>query len=578
MNLYSQMPIIRRLMYLLTLTVTLSGCVVYSASSMPGATLPHPTTTPPPPERPMPASTLVDLITAEKYIDAGRPDLALPYYIQQSKTTDDPAVLERAARLALLIDHPQSALDLSRQWHALQPQNLAAESSLASSLWHLGHYDETVPYLADILKKDPHASFEDLLLSRLPASPAELQQLQSALDHLVQALPASVEAHYVRAFWEAHQKNYEVALKDCQQARELENDFLPASLLQVQIYEMTQRDTNALDLLHHLLHRYPDADLLRQNEAALLIRMSRNAEAEADYIFLAQRHPFDGDLWLAHALLALQDQHLSAAAASLNMLLKLQQHENDAHYYLGQIDLVNHKDVDALDQFDAVTSGPDYLPALQASASLREKMNQTPQALALIKHALVLHPDYYTPLTLIESDVLMTTHQDAQAAALLEDGLHRFPDNTDLLYARAMLAVDQNDLQKFETDIRKVLAKDPHNAVALNALGYTLADRTTRYQEAYAYIQEALKLTPKDPAIIDSMGWVEYRLGHREQAETLLRQAWNIIHDDEIGSHYGEVLWVLGQKDEANKVWQESLKTNPLSPYIPATRKRLGAS
>ncbi|NNM52208.1 MAG: tetratricopeptide repeat protein, partial [Pseudomonadales bacterium] len=352
----------------------------------------------------------------------------------------------------------------------------------------------------------------------------------------------------------------------------------PASLLQAQIYEMMQRNADALNLLHQQLHRYPDADLLRQNEAALLIRMSRNSEAETDYMLLAQRHPLDGDFWLAHALLAMQNQHLTAASQSLHMLLQLQEHENDAHYYLGQIEVFNHNNTAALNQFDAVTAGPDYLPALQASASLREKLNQIPQALAFINQALSLHPEYYAQLIMIESDLLMSAHNDPAAATLLEDGLHRFPDNTDLLYARAMLAVDQNDLQKFETDIRKVLAKEPHNPVALNALGYTLADRTNRYQEALAYIQEALKLTPKDPAIIDSMGWVEYRLGHREQAETLLRQAWDIIHDDEIGSHYGEVLWVMGQKDEANKVWQESLKTNPRSPFIPATRKRLGAS
>ncbi|NNM52395.1 MAG: hypothetical protein HKM02_09235, partial [Pseudomonadales bacterium] len=179
MTLYSPMPTILRLMYLLVLTVILSGCVAYPVPAKNVTASPLLPASPPlPPERPMPASTLIDLITAEKSIDAGRPDLALPYYVHQAQTTNDPGILERAARLATLTQQPQSALDISRQWYALQPHNLDSESSLASSLWHLGHYEETVPYLADILKKDPHASFEELLLSSLPTSPTELKQLQ----------------------------------------------------------------------------------------------------------------------------------------------------------------------------------------------------------------------------------------------------------------------------------------------------------------------------------------------------------------------------------------------------------------
>ena len=133
----------------------------------------------------------------------------------------------------------------------------------------------------------------------------------------------------------------------------------------------------------------------------------------------------------------------------------------------------------------------------------------------------------------------------------------------DLLYSRAMLAEKMDRLDVLEADLKAIIAEDENNATALNALGYTLADRTDRYEEAYAYVKRAYELSPNDFYILDSMGWVMYRLGRLDEAVEFLQKALELRNDPEIAAHLGEVLWVMGDKQAAEKVWETALKDTP---------------
>jgi tetratricopeptide (TPR) repeat protein len=149
-----------------------------------------------------------------------------------------------------------------------------------------------------------------------------------------------------------------------------------------------------------------------------------------------------------------------------------------------------------------------------------------------------------------------------------------YPNNSDILYARSLLAEKMDNLLMTEADLRTILIAEPENVHALNALGYTLADRTDRLMEAYGYIQKAYKLAPDEPAVLDSMGWVLYRMGRPEEAIRYLRGALAIMPDDEIAAHLGEVLWVTGMKAEAKKVWNKALEAKPDSTHIRDVLKR----
>jgi Tfp pilus assembly protein PilF len=181
-------------------------------------------------------------------------------------------------------------------------------------------------------------------------------------------------------------------------------------------------------------------------------------------------------------------------------------------------------------------------------------------------------------LYLIETEALTNHQQSARAWQTIQQALLLFPDDLNLLYTRAMLAEKRDDLAQLETDLRFILAREPNNAMALNALGYTLADRTTRFDEARQLIEQAHQLNPDDPAVLDSLGWINYRQGRLDEAEAMLRQALERFPDAEVAAHLGEVLWVNGKQREARQVWTQALENTPNSPAIRSTVLRLTGS
>ncbi len=187
-------------------------------------------------------------------------------------------------------------------------------------------------------------------------------------------------------------------------------------------------------------------------------------------------------------------------------------------------------------------------------------------------------PDYAIQLYLIEVETLSANNQGDKAWNVLQQALQQYPDDLNLLYTRAMQAEKRNDLAQMEKDLRTIIKRDPDNAMALNALGYTLSDRTTRYAEAKALIEQAHRISPEDPAVLDSLGWVNYRMGNLDEAERLLRQALERFPDQEVAAHLGEVLWANGKQREAKQVWGKFLKEQPDSPTLRGTIKRLTGS
>ena len=184
-------------------------------------------------------------------------------------------------------------------------------------------------------------------------------------------------------------------------------------------------------------------------------------------------------------------------------------------------------------------------------------------------------PNYsWVGIYLVEGEVLRNADRYEDAMKLYDDALERLPGNNDLLYARALMAERIDRLDILMSDLQAVLDKEPDNAHALNALGYTLVDRTSRYKEASKYIRRAYELLPNDAAIIDSMGWLQYRLGNHEEALKHLTRAYDLNDDSEIAAHLGEVLWVMGEHQRARKVWNRGLENAPKDKRLLEVIKR----
>ena len=184
-------------------------------------------------------------------------------------------------------------------------------------------------------------------------------------------------------------------------------------------------------------------------------------------------------------------------------------------------------------------------------------------------------PELRVDAWLLETELLLQKQQRKEAEAVFELALAEFPLDQRLLYARALARVAADDLVGAEADLRRILNADPENSQALNALGYTLADRTDRHVEALGYIERALALSPGEGAILDSMGWVLFRLGRSEEALEYLAQAYEVASDAEIAAHYGEVLWTLGRHDEAKVIWKKALEASPDDSILQETLRRL---
>lgn len=528
------------------------------------------------PAKPFPATTLTDLILAERALHEGRPDEALRLYQTQGIATHDPNILQRGTQLALALSSPV-ALNLAKLWLEMDPNSLEARGSLATALWRSERYQEAIGELVFILHQAPEANFEQLLLSNQPTSNEAMGRLRTALDQLVAAIPANPHAAYIRGFWRAQAGDAAGAQADADYLINRFPDFIPAQLLKAKILDAESKTDEAGKLLRKWLKKHPESRSLRQNYAAVSLKLGQSTTAEEQYLILARSYPNEGGYWLAHALMALQNSHIADAESSLLKLLDIGQHVDEAEYYLGKIYSARNDTEAALAALSEVEPGPQYLPALQEIVDLLIKTGKMDQARARLSDARNDYPDLKWPLIVLEGDVLTREKQYVEARKLLDSAITEAPEEESLRYSRAMLAEQQDDLTLFESDMRSVLTKHPQNPVALNALGYTLADKTDRLTEAYTYITQAIKLSPNDPAIIDSMGWIEYRLGHAAAAEKWLRQAWSLIHDDEIGAHLGEVLWVRGDHSGAKAIWSEALKQAPASQHVEKARKHVGA-
>ncbi|MBL4569865.1 MAG: tetratricopeptide repeat protein [Alcanivorax sp.] len=349
-----------------------------------------------------------------------------------------------------------------------------------------------------------------------------------------------------------------------------------ALLLKAQLLYKLGEEKKALRHLKKLVRKYPEARRPRITYIRMLLAAGDTGKAEKQLATMAEQYPEDLDLRFSLALLALEAGATEPARQQLQALLAENYRPDDMHLYLGQAAEQVEEPDQAVDHYLKV-QGPQAVRASVQAARLLYQQGSSDQASALMASLAQQHPELGTSLTITEAEMRNNIGDPQGALILLDRAVKTEPDNTELLYSRAMIAEKTGDLGKLETDLQRVLSINPDDASALNALGYTLANRTQRLDEAYSYISRALELRPNDPAILDSMGWVLYKRGEPETAREYLRRAYEKFPDPEVAAHYGEVLWVLGAQNQARQVWRDTLESNPDAPHIREVMEKLGA-
>lgn len=533
---------------------------------------------PGPPERAFPEDSIYPLLVAEFALRRSAYDTALGNYLEQAGRLRDPGVSAHTTHLAQFMKRESQALEAVRLWVELEPEHPEANNTLATLLIRQGRPAAAVPHLAVIARQGLQPNFPMLLGGFRELSGADKQALSDAVAALQDDFPDDTRLLLTRALVLDELDQAEAAGAVLEQLLALEPGQTQALLLDAKL-RLESGHPAPFRRIEEALAATPDNSNLRQHYARLLTRSDVDA-ARRQFEILSAQSPRDGDLLLSLALLNQDSGDTLAAKAYLRQVLALEQRVDEANYYLGRIAEEEGRPEEAIAAYSRVED-PDSREFFSARGRVGRMLIQrgdssgSAEFFDLQRQA---YPELREQLYALESELLTQAALPDSSMALLNQALAELPESTSLRYSRAMLGERLNDLALMESDLRRILEQDPDNATALNALGYTLGNRTNRYDEAYALIARALELAPEEPAILDSMGWVLFRQGKAEEAVGYLRRAWEGLPDPEVAAHLGEVLWTLGEKQQAYSVWRDGLLQDPEHDVLQETLERLDIS
>jgi tetratricopeptide (TPR) repeat protein len=520
------------------------------------------------------ADTLADLMLAEMAGKQNRLDVTLGNYIKQAHQTREPEIIARAAHIAQYINANQASLDMAKLWHSVEPNNVDALQLLTLHMIRLMNFDQAVRYMDQLLAMKAQANFDFLVVQASQLDKTQRNAVIQSIDQLLQKYPNEAQLWFTKALLSEQNEEHALALQQINASLNIEPDAIAAIMFKATILVKKQQTNDALKLLKKTVKRHPDNKRLGIVYARLLIQDNQLQQAQRQFADLVKRNPEDSDLLLTLALLSIENKLYDQAKNYLHQLIDQKQKVNEAYLYLGQIATAEADHKKAINYYQLISESQQYGPAQIAIAELLTKDNQLESARTLLKNARLKQPAMAIPFYIYEAELLINTKQGEPAKALLTSALLTHSQNVDLLYTRAMLYADQQQYQAMENDLRKILEIDANNGMALNALGYTLADRGERLEEAIGLIKKALALKPNDAAILDSLGWAYFKKGDLSTAQQYLQKAYQIMQDDEIAAHLGEVLWMSGHQQQAKRIWRAALKNKPDSKPLQQTMQR----
>ena len=498
------------------------------------------------------------ILAAELAVQRGQYEVALDNYLKASTLTQDPKIVQRATQIALYLKKNDKALETSSIWLQRQPENLDARRLTAFLLIKAGRTEEAVDQLAVLLSTpgvDTEATLIDL--AKLLSTDVPKDVGMGIMRRLGERFPNKAELHLAAALLASEQHEYQTALEETDKALLLRHDWNKARLLQAQIMSKSGNSDHARELMRKAMQKEPNNSRLRLMYSQYLAKAGDLHGANKELEQLLAKDPRNQDAMLGLAMTQLELGQDAKAQQNLERLTESPDYKMQAYFYLGLLEARRKRFPTAVQWFDKVSEGPVVLDAQINAITSLIYMGQIAEARQRLPGIRKQFPQQAVRLYLLEAELLTKDKQYDQAFDLLSQALVENPGQTDLLYSRALVAEELNRPDVMETDLKVLLDKNPDDPNALNALGFSLADRSLRLEEAKGYIAKALQFKPDDPAILDSYGWVHYRMGDKETALTYLGKAFDMIKDPEIGAHYGEVLWESGKRKEAETIWKE---------------------
>jgi Flp pilus assembly protein TadD len=540
-------------------------------------------------EEALPSMELTDellykLLTAEFAHQRGDWQSAYITNLTVAQQTRDPRLARRATEIALAAKRSDEALAAVRLWRTLSPSSDEAAQYYLSFIIVGDNLAEARPMLEERLQEAaPHTrSLMMFQIQRLLSRAKDKDAAFALLEDLLKPYIAMPEARLALAQAAFGKGDTARAQQEAKAALKSKPDSELAILALAQV---TPEKSDASKVLVDFLKRYPKARDVRMAYARMLVDQKQYEKARNEFQVLLNEQPQDLTTLFALGILSTQIEDRAGAekylTTYLDLLASQPEEERDptqALLILAQIAEERKDSEAALKWLSQIEPGEGYFGAQVKRAQIYARRGDIPTARKMLRQISASGEREETQLIIAEGQLLREANQPKEGLEVLNAGVKRFPNNTDLLYDYAMMAEKGNQLEEMETALRKIMQIAPENQHAYNALGYSLAERNVRLEEAHTLIEKALKLAPEDPFIMDSMGWVQFRMGRLKEAETLLRRAYELRPDAEIAVHLGEVLWVKGQKDDAQKFWRDAQTKDPQNDTLKSTLARFKLS
>ncbi|MDP3858214.1 MAG: tetratricopeptide repeat protein [Stagnimonas sp.] len=510
---------------------------------------------------------------------AGRqmPEMAAQEFLRALEFTADADLAARATAMALAAKREDLALTAARKWLAADASSLEAREVLARLSLRAGNGAEALLQCEAIIQGHPGGEADGyrhvaLLLSQDKDSANAALNL---LKQLVTQKPQLAAAQRALALLAFRFEDVALAEKSAREALRLAPGDREASLLLVGAL-VKKGDIAAADAVFDSLVRdQKKSSDLRMGYAKLLIDAGQQAQAKLQLGLVLKAEPTHADAHFALALLLLDERKLDEAETHLRGLLGSPERRHDAAYYLGRLAELRKQPDAALGWYEKVQAGNQSFDAYLRRARLLAELNRVPEARELLATLREQFPPLTNRLYAAEGELLSQQGDYAEALGVYDGALADAPDDSELLYARALLHERMQRVDLAEADLRKLISDDGNDGRALNALGYMLTVHSARYDEAAKLIARASELNPNDPAVLDSLGWVLFKQGRPREALPHLVRAYELFQDGEVAAHLGEVLWTLGEKDRARALWDAALRAHPEHKVLRDTVQRL---
>ncbi|WP_035824062.1 tetratricopeptide repeat protein [Janthinobacterium sp. RA13] len=503
-----------------------------------------------------------------------------------AQQTRDPRLARRASEMALAAKQGSEALAAIRLWRELAPESDEATQFFLGFVVLTDKIEEAEPIFAERLANAPGGARGVALFQMQQILSRSNDKLfaYAMLTRLVQPYLDMFEAHLVLAQGALSLGERERAIREANKALAIKPN---SELAVLTLAQVTGEPEAANKVLAAFLQKNPDAVEVRGAYARLLVEQKQLEPAREQFLLLLKSQPDNLGGLYALGIVALQLEDTKGAEQYFKRFLAvLDKSPGDARdpfkalMILSQIAETRGDTAGAIAWLDKVdnSASSGYVEARLRRAQLIARGGNLDAARKALTEIETDDPASQAQVLLVDAQFLRDAGYVQSAYTVLENALLRFPDNPELLYDYALLAERLDKLELMEASLRRVMALAPDNQHAYNALGYSLAERGIRLPEAHALIEKALQMAPGDPFIMDSMGWVQFRMGNLAAAENALRRAYAVRSDPEIAVHLGEVLWQKGDKAEAQKLWREAQGKDPKNDALKSTLARLNVS